>query len=47
MRMGATKASAPTAQGPRSSLAQWEANGEHWGEKLNSADVEGFTGGRF
>ena len=33
---------------PRSSLAQWaEANGEHWGEKLNSADVESFTGRRY
>jgi hypothetical protein len=29
----------------RSSLADWsERRAEHWGEKLNSANVEGFTG---
>jgi hypothetical protein len=33
---------------PRTSLTQWaEANGEHWGDKLSSEDVEGFTGRRF
>jgi hypothetical protein len=37
-----------TPKKPRSSLTQWaEANGEHWGEKLNSEDVEGFTGRRY
>ena len=30
---------------PRSSLADWaEANAEHWGNRLSSAEVEGFTG---
>ena len=30
---------------PRSSLADWaEENAEHWGTRLNSTDVEGFTG---
>jgi hypothetical protein len=33
---------------PRSSLAEWaEENAEHWGEQLNSEDVQGFTGRRF
>ena len=33
---------------PRTSLAEWaEANAEHWGNKLSSEDVEGFTGRRF
>ncbi len=33
---------------PRTSLAEWaESNGEHWGDQLNSADVEGFTGRRY
>jgi hypothetical protein len=32
----------------RSSLADWaEQNAEHWGNQLNAADVEGFTGRRF
>lgn len=32
----------------RTSLADWaEANAEHWGDQLNSEDVEGFTGRRF
>jgi hypothetical protein len=32
---------------PRSSLADWaDRNAEHWGEKIRSADVEGFTGRR-
>jgi hypothetical protein len=32
----------------RTSLAEWaDANGERWGDKLNSADVEGFTGRRY
>ncbi len=30
---------------PRSSLAEWaEENAEHWGARLSSGDVEGFTG---
>jgi hypothetical protein len=38
----------PEKKKPRSSLAEWaEANGEHWGDKLNSEDVEGFTGRRY
>jgi hypothetical protein len=33
---------------PRSSLAEWaEQNAENWGDRLNSEDVEGFTGRRF
>ena len=33
---------------PRTSLADWaEAKGENWGNRLNSEDVEGFTGRRF
>ena len=33
---------------PRTSLAAWaEENAENWGERLNSEDVEGFTGRRF
>ena len=33
---------------PRSSLADWaERNAESWGDRLNSEDVEGFTGRRF
>ena len=42
-------ASAPAEQKkPRTSLAEWaEANGEHWGDKLSSQDVEGFTGRRY
>jgi hypothetical protein len=42
-------ASAPAEQKkPRTSLAEWaEANGEHWGDKLSSEDVEGFTGRRY
>ena len=32
---------------PRSSLADWaERNAESWGDRLNSEDVEGFTGRR-
>jgi len=32
---------------PRTSLADWaEANAEHWGERVRSDDVEGFTGRR-
>jgi len=37
-----------TVKRPRSSLADWaERNAESWGERLNSEDVEGFTGRRF
>jgi hypothetical protein len=33
---------------PRTSLADWaEENAEDWGDRLNSEDVEGFTGRRF
>jgi hypothetical protein len=36
------------AKRPRSSLADWaERNAEPWGDRLNSEDVEGFTGRRF
>jgi hypothetical protein len=36
------------AKRPRSSLADWaEQNAEPWGDRLNSEDVEGFTGRRF
>lgn len=32
----------------RTSLADWaEQNAEDWGNRLNSEDVEGFTGRRF
>jgi len=35
----------PKPSKPRSSLADWaEKNAEHWGNRLNSQDVEGFTG---
>ncbi len=38
----------PDEKQPRTSLAAWaEANAEDWGTKLNSEDVEGFTGRRF
>jgi hypothetical protein len=40
-------APAPVAESksPRSSLADWaETNAEHWGSRLSSADVGGFTG---
>ncbi len=37
--------SKPDAHLPRSNLADWaEQNAEHWGSRLSSADVEGFTG---
>jgi len=44
-----TVASAPAEKKrPRTSLANWaEANAENWGNRLNSEDVEGFTGRRF
>jgi len=30
---------------PRTSLSQWaDENAEHWGDEMNSEDVEGFTG---
>lgn len=33
---------------PRTSLADWAENqAEHWGDELNSTDVEGFTGRGF
>ncbi|MCC6124833.1 MAG: hypothetical protein IT426_07725 [Pirellulales bacterium] len=33
---------------PRTSWADWaEDNAEHWGNRLDSRDVEGFTGRRF
>ena len=39
---------APDKKQPRTSLADWaEANAEHWGNRLSSEDVEGFTGRRF
>lgn len=32
---------------PRSSLADWaEEHAEHWGERIQAADVEGFSGRR-
>ena len=38
----------PAGKQPRTSLADWaEANAEHWGDRLSSEDVEGFTGRRF
>jgi hypothetical protein len=34
----------PKALQPRSSLSEWaEQNAEHWGNRLSSQDVEGFT----
>jgi hypothetical protein len=40
--------SAADGKRPRTGLADWaEANAEHWGDRLNSEDVEGFTGRRF
>jgi hypothetical protein len=42
------ESAAPERKRPRTSLADWaEANAEHWGDRLNSEDVEGFTGRRF
>ena len=42
----ATKETPPRR--PRTSLADWaDQNGEHWGARLSSEDVEGFTGRRF
>ena len=41
---------APAASGkrPRTSLAEWaEDHAEHWGDRLRSDDVDGFTGRRF
>lgn len=39
---------ADKARRPRSSLAEWaERNAEAWGDRLNSEDVEKFTGRRF
>jgi hypothetical protein len=33
---------------PRTSLTEWaEEFAEHWGDRLSSTDVEGFTGRRF
>jgi len=33
---------------PRTSLVDWaEEKSEHWGNRLDSSDVEGFTGRRF
>jgi hypothetical protein len=38
----------PQVKQPRTSLAAWaDANAEDWGTRLNSEDVEGFTGRRF
>ena len=43
----APKASAPTRR-PRSSLADWaEQQAEHWGNQLDSENVDGFTGRRY
>jgi hypothetical protein len=43
-----TVESAPAPKRPRTSLADWsEANAEHWGTRLSSEDVDGFTGRRF
>jgi hypothetical protein len=34
----------PKALRPRSSWSEWaEQNAEHWGDRLSSQDVEGFT----
>ncbi len=33
---------------PRALLADWaDENAEHWGERMRSTDVDGFTGRRF
>jgi hypothetical protein len=33
---------------PPTSLAEWAAkNAEHWGNRISSTDVEGFTGRRY
>jgi hypothetical protein len=33
---------------PRTSWADWaEQNAEHWGDRLDSRDAEGFTGRRY
>ncbi len=33
------------SKSPRTSLADWTAeNAEHWGDRIRSTDVEGFTG---
>lgn len=40
-------AALPTEKKPRTSLAEWAEAGEHWGDALNSEDVEGFTGRRY
>ena len=44
-----TVAAPATSDKPaRTSLAEWaDANAEDWGERLNSEDVEGFTGRSF
>jgi hypothetical protein len=35
----------PEPRLPQSNLADWaEQNAEHWGNRLSSTDVEGFTG---
>jgi hypothetical protein len=40
-------ASASELKPNRSSLADWaEENAEHWGDRIRSTDVEGFTGRR-
>lgn len=40
--------SAKRVKRPRTSLATWaEEHAENWAEKLNSEDVDGFTGRRF
>ena len=37
----------PNSKRPHTDLADWaEANAEDWGGRLNSEDVEGFTGRR-
>lgn len=41
-------ASSAEPKKPRTSLAAWaDENGEHLGDKINSEDVEGFTGRRY
>src|SRR4051812_34852749 len=43
-----TSATTREAKQARTSLADWaDANAEEWGNRLDSADVEGFTGRRF
>lgn len=45
-----TVASPSTEDGkvPRTSLAEWaESHAEHWGDELDSSDVERFTGRGF